>query len=124
MDQDLKAYLDSRFAEFGGRITELRDEMDGRFTEMDGRTSEIRDQNHQARILVEKLNDKIDLVAEGVQANTEILHRHTEQHRQEREEDRDLFGSSIRHLERRVTRHEEEIGELKQRVGRLEPAKA
>jgi len=73
---------------------------------------------------VEKLNDKIDLVAEGVQANTEILNRQAEESRREREEIRTVHGAAIQHLERRVTRHDDDVGQLDRRVGVLEAARA
>jgi len=112
--------------ELRGEITGVRDELQGEITgvrdELRGEIVGLRDENHQTRILVEKLNDKIDLVAEGVQNTNERLDRLMEESRREHEETRKVFGSAIRHLERRVTRHDDEIGQLNGRVGLLEAA--
>jgi len=148
MDPELKDYLDGQFAkvdgqfatvdgqfakvdghvaELGGQVAELGGqvaELGGQFATLQGKISEARDENHQTRILVEKLNDKIDLVAEGVQTNTEFMHRQIEDTRQEREEIKTVLGASIRHVERRVSRHDDDIGQLNRRVGLLEATKA
>ena len=124
MDQELKDYLEARFGDiesrFGdmeGRFGELRQDMDRQF-------AEVKDEIHQTRILVEKLNDKIDLVAEGVQSNTEVLHRHREENRQELREFRSVMEASHRHLEGRVSAHDDELEQLDNRVTFLEARQA
>ena len=92
MEQDLKDYLDRQFTELRQdmnrrfeettRSTNGRfEEMDGRFEAMSGEIAGLRDEAHQTRVLVETLNDKIDLLAEGVTANTEVMHRRFEEAR-------------------------------------------
>ena len=113
MDQELKEYLEARFGD-----------MERRFANMESQLAEVKDETHLTRILAEKLNDKIDLVAEGVQANTEVMHRHREENRQELREFRSVMEASHRHLEGRVSVHDVKLEQLDSRVTFLEARKA
>ena len=59
MDQELIAYLDERFRESSRQIEGFREETLQRFERLE-------DDVHQTRILVEKMEDTIGVVAEGV----------------------------------------------------------
>ncbi len=162
MDQELKEYLNSQFAETNRRLDETNqqvaenarrlnentrrlDEMNRRLDETNQQVGEngrqlgennrlldetnqqvadLRDDVHQTRILVEKLDDKIDLVAEGVKNNTEVMHRLIEENQHELKEHKVVIESAHRHLEQRVSKHDTEIRELNRRVdvlGRMTP---
>lgn len=138
MDQELRDYFDRRFDEVGRRFEGMESRLEGMESRLGGVESqlaevrqdmasqfaEVKDEIHQTRILVEKLNDKIDLVAEGVQANTEVMHRHREENRQELREFRSLMEASHRHLDGRVSAHDVELEQLDNRVTFLEARKA
>ncbi len=94
MDQELKDYLERQFAE-------------------------IRDEVRRTRVLVEKLDDKVDLVAEGVESNTQVMHRLFDHGRQEQREHKTVIESAHRHLEHRVSEHDVEIAALGHRVRQL-----
>lgn len=80
MDQELIAYLDERFRESSRQIEGFRDEtlqrfervdarfekVDARFEGIDARFERLEDEVHKTRILVEKMEDTIGVVAEGV----------------------------------------------------------
>jgi chromosome segregation ATPase len=123
MDQELKDYLDRQADHLEREFAEAREfrkETSRRFEEVDRQFAELRDEVHQARILVEKLDDKIDLVAEGVQSNTEVMHRLVDEKGRELREHKVVMESAHRHLEQRVSRHDTEIAALGSRVRQLE----
>lgn len=113
VDQELKDYLDRQKVDLDRQFAELRETIDRN-----------RDGIHQNRILIEGLNDKIETVAEGVSANTEVLHRLAGEKSEEIRETRQVLEAAHRHLEGRVSRHDEDIGQLGRRVALLEGAKA
>src|SRR6185369_9522152 len=94
MDQELKAYLDTHFAQMGDRIDARLDGvdarldkmesrldgmdsrlsgMDSRFDGMDSRLDRLETEVRQTRILVEGQRDDIRQIAEEVIATTERL---------------------------------------------------
>lgn len=134
MDQELKDYFESRFGVIERRFDDVDrrfdavdrrfGDVDRRFADMESQFAEVKDEIHQTRILVEKLDDKIDLVAEGVRSNTEVMHRLHEENRQELREFRSVMEPSHRHLEGRVSAHDDELEQLDNRVTFLEARKA
>lgn len=145
MDQELREFLERRFGDMEDRFAELRQDVDRRITDVQGdvgglrddvtglkgdvtglreEVTGLRDEVHLTRVLVEKMNDKIDVVAEGVQANRETMYRLHEISRQELREFRDVMTASHRHLEGRVTAHDGDIEKLDNRVTFLEARKA
>ncbi len=144
MDQELKDYLDRQqaylerefaearefreetnrqFAKMNGQFAEINGqfvEVNGQFAEMKGRIDaleeKLSDEIHLTRVLVEKLDDKVDLVAEGVQNNTEVMHRLFEENQRELREHKAVIEPAHRHLEQRVSRHDAEIAALRRRA--------
>ena len=109
----LRQDMDREFAdfreEFIGKLGSLREEVLGRLNE---EIRAVRDENHQTRLLFERLEDKVDLIAEGVRTNTETMHRLHEESREELREFRVIMGSSHRHLEGWVSDHDTRIERL------------
>lgn len=115
MDQELKDYLDRQSDYLERQFAEARDfqkKADRQFTE-------IRDEVRRTRVLVEKLNDRVDLVAEGVESNTQVMRRLHRERGRELREHKAIIEAAHRHLERRVSEHDVEIPALGSRVRQL-----
>ncbi len=129
MDRELKDYLDRQsdylerqFAEVRAFQEETRRRFDEarEFRKETGRElAEIRDDVRRTRVLVEKLDDKVDLVAEGVESSTQVMRRLHEERGREQREHKAVIEAAHRHLERRVSEHDVEIGALGSRVRQL-----
>ena len=75
---------------------------------------------HKTQVLVEKLAENIQQVAEGVSANRELMLSLHRESLQEMQEVRDVLNLSHKDLDQRMTTSETRISSLKVRVGRLE----
>jgi uncharacterized protein YukE len=95
MDQDLLAYLEQRF----GAMEQRFESMETRFSgEIQGLHQEIR----QVHVLVEDIQDKVQLAAEGIMNVNERLDRHQEETRERFDSLESLVRSSDRALASRV----------------------
>jgi hypothetical protein len=120
MDQELKDYLDLKFAETSRHFAEIN----GKLTEHDRLLAELREGQHQNGILLERLDENIRTVAEGVETNREVMYRLHEENRRELREFRVIFEPAHIELEHRVSGHDDEIEDIGGRVKTLEAVAA
>ncbi len=99
MDQELIAYLDTRFRETNQQIAGLREET----------KQEIR----QVYVVIEGLRHEVQLVAEGVKGANERLDTFKAEVAQEFKDVRSLIHLSYKDLDRRIRRSDEDGEGLK-----------
>ena len=101
---ELIAYLDRRF-----------DQVDRRFEQVDRRFEQVDQRFRELHILVEAMDDKIDLVAEGVLANTDMIHALRADMNREFEEVKAVNRLSYAEMDRRWREHDRRIADLEAR---------
>jgi DNA repair exonuclease SbcCD ATPase subunit len=102
MDQELIAYLDTRFRETSEQIEGLREEFIG-FREETSRGFERVDSAiRQTHVTIEGLRGEVRLLAEGVMGADEKLQTFRAEVKQEFEDTRSLIRSSYAQVDRRV----------------------
>lgn len=122
MDQELKAFLEERFASIDERfasmdqrfeelredttrqIQEFREETAQRFDQVDHRLEKVDTDVRRSYVLIEGLHGTVQLVAEGVTNVSEQLQRYREEVSQEFEEVKSLNRLSYQDLDDRVRR--------------------
>jgi hypothetical protein len=95
MDQELIAYLDTRFRETSQQIENLRDQVDTRFERVE---AAIR----HTQVMVEAVRGEVRMVAEGVMASDEKLQFFRAEVKQEFDDTRSLMRSAYAQVDRRV----------------------
>jgi len=123
MDQELIAYLDTRFRETSEQIASLRGELDS-FREETGRNFARVDENFE-RVdgeirkvgglgpMIEDLRHQIQVVSEGVKGANERLDAFKVDVAQEFKDVRSLIHLSYKDLDRRIRRSDEDTDGLK-----------
>ena len=123
MDQELIAYLDTRFRETSEQIASLRGELDS-FREETGRNFARVDENFE-RVdgeirkvgglgpMIEDLRHQIQVVSEGVKGANERLDAFKVDVAQEFKDVRSLIHLSYKDLDRRLRRSDEDAEGLK-----------
>ncbi len=106
MDQELIAYLDTRFRKVSQQIADLREETSQNFDRVDG---ELR----KTGVLVEGLRHEVQIVAEGVKGVNERLDAFKVEVAQEFKDVRSLIHPSYKDLDRRIRRSDEDTDGLK-----------
>jgi hypothetical protein len=106
MDQELIAYLDTRFREVSQQITDLREETSRNFDRVD---KDIR----ETGIMVEDVRREVQVVAEGVKGANERLDAFKAEVAQEFKDVRSLIHLSYKDLDRRIRRSDEDAEGLK-----------
>ncbi|HSY51564.1 MAG TPA: hypothetical protein VLC46_22365 [Thermoanaerobaculia bacterium] len=91
------AQIDGRFAQTDGRFAQI----DGRFAQIDGRFEHVEGSIRQVHVLIEGLDAKIELVAEGVSNVEEKLDRNIKANEQQFEELRTTIQISHAVLQKR-----------------------
>jgi chromosome segregation ATPase len=91
------AQTDGRFAQIDGRFAQI----DGRFAQIDGRFEHVEGSIRQVHVLIEGLDAKIELVAEGVSNVEEKLDRNIKANEQQFEELRTTIQISHAVLQKR-----------------------
>ena len=107
MDADLIAYLDRRFDQVDRRF----DQVDRRFEQVDQRFEQFDQRFRELHILVEAMDDKVSLVAEGVLTNTELIHALRTDMNRELEEVKAVNRLSYAELDRRWREHDRRIAD-------------
>lgn len=116
MDQDLLAYLEQRFGAMEqrfGTVEERLGTMEGSFGTVDKRLGtmegrlgqaieELRQEIRQVHVVVEDIQDKVQLTAEGIMNANERLDRHQEETRERFDSLESLVRSSNRAVASRV----------------------
>jgi chromosome segregation ATPase len=103
MDQELIAYLDTRFTTIDRRFSE----MDERFSEMDVRMNGLEEAIRHTDVKVEALRGDIRLVADGVAAVDQKLDAFRGEVAKEFEDVKAQNRASYAQVERRVSRLEQ-----------------
>jgi predicted nucleic acid-binding Zn-ribbon protein len=98
MDQELISYLDKRF----GEVNERFGEMNKRFDAVETDIKELKKDAHETRILLENLQDKVQLVAEGLVGVVEGFKTHRAEVSEEIKGIRVFVQQSYSDLDRRV----------------------
>jgi uncharacterized coiled-coil protein SlyX len=98
MDQELISYLDKRFGEMDRRFGE----MDKRFDRVETDIRELKKETYETRILMEHLQDKVQLVAEGLAGVVASFKAHRIEVTEEIKGIRGLVQQSYSDLDRRV----------------------
>ena len=111
MDADLIAYLDRRFDQVDRRFGQV----DQRFDQVDRRFEQVGQRFRELHILVEAMDDKISLVAEGVLTDTELIHALGADMLRELEEVKAVNRLSYAELDRRWREHDRRIADLEAR---------
>lgn len=91
MDQELISYLDKRFDTIEADVKELKTDIKG-----------LKQEVHETRILLENLQDKVQLVAEGLTGVVEGFTTHRAEVSEEIKGIRGLVQQSYSDLDRRV----------------------
>ena len=111
MDAGLIAYLDRRFEQVDRRFEQI----DRRFDRVDQRFEHFDQRFRELHVLVEAMDDKIGLVAEGVLANTDMIHALRADMNREFEEVKVVNRLSYAELDRRWREHDRRITDLEAR---------
>jgi archaellum component FlaC len=114
IDQRLDG-IDQRLDGIDRRI----DRVEGRLGRVESRLDYVEGQVRQVYVVVEGLDHKIQLVAEGVTTVGERLERYRHEAAEATEESRSLTRLAFRHLDRRTTRLETRAGRWDRRLDAL-----
>jgi hypothetical protein len=113
MDQELIAYLDTRFREVSQQIADLRGEFEG-FRAETGRNFDRVDKDiRETGIMVENVRDEVKFVSDGVKGANERLDAFKAEVAQEFKDVRSLIHLSYKDLDRRIRRSDEDAEGLK-----------
>jgi chromosome segregation ATPase len=109
MDQELIAYLDTRFRETSQQIAattqqveSLRRETSQRFEQVDTRFKRVESAIRHTQVMVEGLRGEIQMLGEGVMAADEKLQFFRAEVKQEFDDTRSLMRSAYAQVDRRV----------------------
>jgi predicted nucleic acid-binding Zn-ribbon protein len=102
MDQELIAYLDTRFRETNQQIAGLREELVGFREETSQRFERVETEVREAHVKIEDLQGQIRLLAEGVMSSEEKLQAFRTEVKQEFDDTRSLMRSAYAQVDRRV----------------------
>ena len=102
MDQELIAYLDTRFRETNQQIAGLREEFAGFREETSQRLERVETEVREAHIKIEDLQGQVRLLAEGVMSSEEKLQAFRAEVKQDFDDTRSLMRSSYAQVDRRV----------------------
>jgi len=119
-----KKTLDPKFDQMDSRFDQIEvrfEKVDQQFDRIDSRFGEFREEViHQFHIISEDVISKVQLVVEGVANLNEKLDRHADENRKDHMETVAAIKFSYAELDRRITNLEAEMGDLKQRMDKME----
>ena len=102
MDQELIAYLDTRFRETNQQIAGLREEFVSFREETSQRLERVETEVREAHIKIEDLHGQVRLLAEGVMSSEEKLQAFRTEVKQEFDDTHSLMRSADAQVDRRV----------------------
>lgn len=119
------AFLDSRFAQQDARFTQLDqrfeaigqrfEAIDQRFEAIDRRFDDVQQDVREVHILVEEMDRRVELVAEGVMANTERIRDLRSEMERQFDEVKAVNRFSYAELDRKLRDHDRRITDLEAR---------
>ena len=102
MDQELIAYLDTRFRETNQQVAGLREELVSFREETSQRLERVETEVRHAHVKVEDLQGQVRLLAEGVMSSEEKLQAFRTEVKQDFDDTRSLMRSAYAQVDRRV----------------------
>jgi len=119
MDQELREYLDERFRENSEHLQQFRQETTQRFEGIEGRLDRVETGVRENRVLIEALDGKVQLVAEGVISGNESREAFQEEVAKEFKEVHATMNLHFSHLDPRVKKLERARRPRKQAPARV-----